>query len=411
RLYQRLRQSDDDQLTHWEVPRSRQRMSELVGQAPLLARLQADGLADQAFGAELETLYRRIAIEDGRRGRLWPVLFLASAMAIAVLILGLGVNLFGVERGLSLPAALLLGLSLSGAAVSARRLTRLTAQLRKSGKASESVYLYLQRSNEIAPSEQRVGIGGLRESVDMRDVTLSDSTGRAILSNLTLKLEPKSLSVLLGTEGVSTQALTELMMGFGKPTGGRVEIDGIAIADVHPQALARNVMWIEPSGPVWEDTVLENLKGGDDSINTGEIVDTLQQLGIYEQIQRLPDSLNTILTPGESRLTTEVTYALGVARAVLHRPPIILAKESPPPAEHVEDDPCLSALRRLADAGSLVVVLPRRLQTLRQSDRVILLNGPRLVGEGKHADLLTESDLYRHLNYLLFNPYRRQSKN
>jgi ABC-type multidrug transport system fused ATPase/permease subunit len=82
--------------------------------------------------------------------------------------------------------------------------------------------------------------------------------------------------------------------------------------------------------------------------------------------------------------------------------------EPPPPAEHVADDPCLKALRKLADQGTLVVVLPRRLSTLRTVDRVVLLNGPRLAGEGKHAELLSSSDLYRHLNYLLFNPYRQQ---
>jgi ATP-binding cassette subfamily B protein len=53
-----------------------------------------------------------------------------------------------------------------------------------------------------------------------------------------------------------------------------------------------------------------------------------------------------------------------------------------------------------------VLVLPRRLTTLRTADRVVLLNGPKLAGEGKHNGLLQSSDLYRHLNYLLFNPYR-----
>ena len=98
----------------------------------------------------------------------------------------------------------------------------------------------------------------------------------------------------------------------------------------------------------------------------------------------------------------------GIARALLHQPPIVLAKEPPPPAEHIAEDPCLKALRRLVDAGTLVVILPKRLQTLRTADRVVLFNGDRLVGEGRHAELLSSSDLYRHLNYLLFNPYRHQ---
>ncbi len=407
-LFRNLRHDDESNLAHWEVPRARRRMAELVGQAPLLARLQTQGLADRSFGAELDTLYRRISDEDSRLGRIWPLLFLAISAAIAVVVLGLGVNLFEVDSGLSVPSALVLGLALVGVVAAAGRLLALATQLRESGEASDAVYHYLEPSSEIAPSEQRVGLAGLRDGVEIQDVTLSDSTGHPILSHLSLKLTPGSLVALLGTESVSTRALTELLMGFGMPAEGRVTIDGIPLRDVHPQALSRNVMWIEPNGPIWDGTIQENVRGSDESINNGDLVEALEEVDIYERLQRLPEGLNTIVTAGDSMLGKETTYAMAVARALLHKPPIMLAMEPPPPAEHLAEDPCLKAIRKLVNQGTLVVMLPRRLPTLRTADRVVLLNGPRLVGEGKHADLLGSSDLYRHLNYLLFNPYRHQ---
>lgn len=407
-LFRQLRQSDESTLAQWEVPRARRRMAELVGQAPLLARLQTQGLADRAFDVELEALYRRLGERDHRRGRMWPLLFFAVSAAVAVLVLGLGVNLFGVDNGLSVPAALVLGLALAGAVAAAGRLGALANQLMECGEASDAVYRYLEQSGEISPSEQRVGLAGIRDAVEMQDVTLGDSTDQPILSHLSLKLTPGSLVALLGTESVSTRALTELLMGFGLPSEGRVTIDGIPLRDVHPQALARNVMWIEPDGPIWDGTIEENLRGSDDSINNGDIVEALEEVDVYERLQRLPEGLSTIVTAGDSMLGVETTYAMAAARALLHKPPIVLAMEPPPPAEHLAEDPCLKAFRKLVEAGTLVVILPRRLQTLRSADRVVLLNGPRLVGEGKHADLLASSDLYRHLNYLLFNPYRHQ---
>ncbi|MEM8669811.1 MAG: ABC transporter ATP-binding protein [Planctomycetota bacterium] len=407
-LLRRLRNSDDGELNQWEVPRTRNRMAELVGQAPLLARLQSQGLADQAFGSELDLLYRRLTERDGRTARVWPMLFLAISAAVAVLVLGLGVNLIEVDSSLGLPSALVLGLALGGAIAAAGRLLRLASQLRVSGEASDSVYHYLKRSSEIAPSEQRVGLAGLRESVEIQDVTLMESTGQPILSHLGLKLQPGTLVSLLGTDPVSTRALAELLMGFGLPSEGRVTIDGISLRDVHPQALARNVMWIEPDGPLWDGTIYENLRGGDDSISNSEIVDALSAVGVYDALQRLPEGLNTMVSAGDSMLGVESTYAIATARALLHKPPVLLALEPLPPAEHLAEDPCLKAFRKLVSNGTLVIILPRRLQTLRTADRVVLLNGPRLVGEGKHADLLANSDLYRHLNYLLFNPYRHQ---
>ncbi|MEP4682070.1 MAG: ATP-binding cassette domain-containing protein, partial [Rhodopirellula bahusiensis] len=279
-------------------------------------------------------------------------------------------------------------------------------------------YLYLQPNSETSPSEQRVGLGGLRDCVTMEDVSLQDSAGKPILRDLSLSLQPKSLVAFLGTEDVSTRALLELLMGFGRPHRGKVQIDGISLLDVHPQALAKNVMWIGPDGPLWEGSLRENLMAGvDRSVDNRDMVETLERLGIYERITRLPEGLETIIEPGSNlgatedsdSLGTDVRYAVGIARAMLHRPPIVLAKEPPAPTEHVNEDPCLNALRELADAGSLVVMLPHRLKTLRSCDRVMLLNGPNLVGEGRHTELLNSSDLYRHLNYLLFNPYRHRS--
>lgn len=405
-LYRWLHDTEEEDLMQWEVPRARRRMAELVGRAPLLARLQAQGLADRAFGVELDTLYRRLTLEDNHSGRIWPLLFLAASTAIAVLLMGLGVNVFDVENGLSVPAALVLGLSLTGAVLSAGRLLRLASQLRRASEASDAIYHYLLQSDDIAPTEQRVGLAGLRDCVEIRDVTLGDSAGEPILSHLSLKLRPGTMVALLGTESVSTRALAELLMGFGRPSEGLVLIDGIKLLDVHPQALAHNVMWVEPTGPIWEGTVLENLQGGDVSINNSDIVEALEQVGVYDRLQRLPEGLNTIVAAEDSALSMETTYAIGVARALLHKPPILLTLEPPPPAEHIAEDPCLTALQRLVQAGTLVIMLPRRLQTLRTADRVVLLNGPRLAGEGKHAELLSGSDLYRHLNYLLFNPYR-----
>ena len=408
RLFQTLRHEDEANLVHWEVPRARRRMAELVGQAPLLARLQTQGLADQAFSAELDSLYRRLHEEDGRVGRVWPVLFLAIAAAVAVMILGLGVNLFDADNGLSLPAALVLGLALGGAVAAVGRLLRLATSLNRADEASDAVYHYLERSSEIAPSEQRVGLAGVRDCVEIQGVSLGDSTGKQILDHLSLKLMPGSLVAILGTDPVSTRALTELLMGFGMPSEGRVTIDGVPLRDIHPQALARNVMWIEPVGPIWDGTIQENLCGRDSPIDTRDVVHVLEEVDAYERLQRLPDGLNTIVSPGDSMLSEETTYAMAVARALLHKPPIVLALEPPPPAEHLAEDPCLKAFAKLAASGSLVIILPRRLQTLRRADRVVLLNGPRLVGEGTHPDLLANSDLYRHLNYLLFNPYRHQ---
>ena len=406
RLYRYVRGREAEETRNWELPQLRAQMAALVGRAPKMARLNAQGIAEDSFIHELEALYKKLDEKDARNGRIWPILFLASSAATAVMVIGLGLNLLETEIGLSVSSAVVLGLSLVGAVAAAYRLLGLSRNLRTSGPACDAVYTYLRRSDEATPSEQRVGLAGLRDGVEFRDVSLSDSHGQAILNHITTDFSPKSLVALLGTDSVSPQAMVELLMGFGRPENGEVRIDGLKLLDVHPASISKNVMWIEPSGPLWDGTITENLAASEDRINNTDIVDALHEVGVYEQIQRLPDGLGTYASVDGESLSTEITYGIGIARALLHRPPILLVGEPPVPSTHSADDPCLHAIQTLVQQGSLVVMLPRRLQTLRSADRVILLNGPNLAGEGKHAELLADSDLYRHLNYLLFNPYR-----
>lgn len=406
RLYRQIRGADQDELGKWELPQLRAQMSALVGRAPKMARLHAKGIAEESFQHELEQLYRKLDANDARRGRIWPVVFLATSAATAIMIIGLGLNLLKTDSGLSLASAVVLGLALAGAVTAVWRLLVLGRNLRTSGPACDAVFTYLRRSDESTPTEQRVGLAELRDGIEFRDVSMSDSHGQAILNHITTDFTPKSLVALLGTDSISPQAMAELLMGFGRPKSGEIRIDGLKLLDVHPASLAKNVMWIEPSGPLWDGTIEENLAANDSTISNADIVDALREVDVYEQIQRLPDGLTTYASVEGTSLSTEATYGIGLARALLHRPPVLLVSEPPAPNAQLADDPCLKAIKKLADQGSLVVMLPRRLQTLRSADRVILLNGPNLAGEGKHADLLADSDLYRHLNYLLFNPYR-----
>ncbi|MCD0461846.1 ATP-binding cassette domain-containing protein [Roseiconus lacunae] len=408
RLYQHVRGTDVEEVGRWELPQLRDQIAGLVARAPQMARLQASGIAEESFRHEVDQLYHSLDSNDARRGRIWPTLFLAASSAIGIMVIGLGLNLLAEsEYGLSLSSAVVLGLSLAGAFSAVWRILSLGRNLRThSGPACDSIYAYLKRSSEATPSEQRVGLAGLRDGVEFRDVSLFGSHGQPILNHITTGFKPKSLAVLLGTDQVSTQAMAEMLMGFGRPATGEVRIDGLKLLDVHPASLAKNVMWVDPTGPLWDGTIEENLAGGDSEINSSDIVAALREVDVYEQISRLPEGLTTYASVEDKSLSTEATYGIGLARALLHRPPILLVSEPPAVSTQLDDDPCLKTLQKLAGQGSLVVVLPRRLQTLRSADRVILLNGADLAGEGRHADLLNDSDLYRHLNYLLFNPYR-----
>ena len=401
----KLRKARGDAVTQWEVPRLRDRLAELIGDAPRMTRLRAPDAGRRLFEQETTMLYRRLERRDRQLSRTWPLVFLSVAAAAGLVLSCIGAKSLDAGDPIRLPGAIALLAAIAAAAAAVVRLTRGLRQLPVADEAMRNVLDYLRPMNDASPTEQRVGLPGVRHSVDFDQVTLVDNAGKPIVDNLTLTLTPGTLTCLLGTSPGSTRAVVDLIMGFGRPVRGRVAIDGIPLGEVHPQSLATNVMWIEPRGPIWDGTVMENVRGGDDGVSPTAVSEVLQRLEVYERLHRLPEGLSTHLDASETVLDEEATYAIGVARASLGRPPILIAAE--PPGTGATDDPAMTMLREMADAGAMVVVMPRRLATLRSADRVVLFNGPRLAGEGDHATLLADSDLYRHLNYQLFNPYRR----
>ena len=394
--------------SQWELPRSRRRLVELVQQAPLLGRLQSGDVIGQAFEEELERIRRNQANVDRRRSRAIPLLTLATTAAVCVLVLALGVNLFGAPSGLSLPAALVLGLALVGAVAAATRLVHALNQVAATSAAAAAVYRFLEVADDDQSSE-RVGLSGLRDGVELNNVTLHDDAGRPVLSSLTLSLKPASLVAVLGTDGVSSAALVELLLGFGRPSKGRVLIDGLPIGEIHPRSLARQVFWVGHDGPLWNGTIAENLAGHEPVGGNEALTEATRAAGVYDRLQELEDGFSTIVAADDTRLDASLRYGVAVARALLRKPAVVIVQEPAAGPEGLTEDTCLTALRTMADNGSLVIVLPRRLRTLRMADRVVLLNANRFAGEGKHEALLQSSDLYRHLNYTLFNPYRHLS--
>lgn len=389
----------------WELQQANTQLVEMVQQAPLLARLQTRETVSAAFNERLKRIEKRQAILDAHAARVSPLFGFASILTVSVIVLALGANRFGVPRGVGLPAAEVLGLSLAGAALAALRLVKAVPKIRRGGEAA-AVIRHAMDSGDTVELGDRVGITGLRTAVELDNVTLTNNVGQEVLSSLTLRFEPKTLVAVLGTDSVATSALIELLLGFGKPSQGLVTMDGLPIAEIHPNSLSRQVFWIGQDGPIWHGTVRDNLLGVDANGGEEAMMEALRRAGIYEHLSELSDGLATVLSPERETLDGPTRYAIGVARALLRRPAVVVVQE-PDTEETLADNRTLEALRYLSDSGSLVIMVPRRLESLRRADRVVLLNGNRFAGEGKHETLLASSDLYRHLNYLLFNPYRR----
>jgi ABC-type multidrug transport system fused ATPase/permease subunit len=137
-----------------------------------------------------------------------------------------------------------------------------------------------------------------------------------------------------------------------------------------------------------------------------ELTDAVRAMNAYEATQQFENGLSTLVTSEDERLQPDLRFRLGLARALLRSPALVVAEEPELAVTAPIEVATTAAVRNLADTGTLVVVLPKRLTTLRSADQVVLVHNHSILDIGTHSELLMRSELYRHLNYLRFSPLR-----
>ena len=136
-----------------------------------------------------------------------------------------------------------------------------------------------------------------------------------------------------------------------------------------------------------------------------QIDDAARRLRGLEAIKDLPEAFATTVGPGGTNVAASIAFRIGLARAMIGNPSVLIVQEPPEPTDETEAHAIDAALQQLRSGRTLIVV-PSRLATLRAADRVFLIHQGRLHAEGTHTELLQANALYRHLNYVLFTPFR-----
>ena len=208
-------------------------------------------------------------------------------------------------------------------------------------------------------------------------------------------------------DGQAALAAALLLPRFLEPQSGRVLFDGEDIAWGTLESLREEVSFVGGREPFFTGTVEENLDCGAGR-GMPELIEAAKMVHAHKAIMALPQGYDTPLGLAEhaAQLTPGTAFLLGLARAAVRNPAILIVSE--PSAELSEDEKALidDAYQRLRP-GRTLMFLPQRLSTMRKCDRVVLIRGGSVAAVGHQRDLLAKSDLYRHWEYVTFNPIKK----
>ena len=224
----------------------------------------------------------------------------------------------------------------------------------------------------------------------------------AALENFTLKVEPGETVAIVGPSGAGKSTLFQLAERFYDPTSGAIKIDGVPLTSVDPAALRQRIALVPQEGVLFAATARDNLRYGDWDASDEAIWAAAEAANAREFLEALPEGLDTFLGEDGARLSGGQRQRMAIARALLRDAPILLLDEATSALDAESERLVQDALDRLMQERTTLVIA-HRLATVRQADRIVVMEGGRIVEEGTHGELASAGGLYERLASLQFD--------
>ena len=275
-------------------------------------------------------------------------------------------------------------------------LSGLWSDFAKAAGASERVFELLDREPEVAP-------GGLRpESVEGR-VSLEDvhfaypsRPEAAVLCGLDLELEPGQVVALVGPSGGGKSTVAALLSRFYDPERGSLSLDGHAFGALDAGWLREQVGVVSQEPILFATSVADNIRYGRPGATDADVAKAAAAANALEFVQAFPDGLETRVGERGVRLSGGQKQRIAIARALLKDPAVLVLDEATSALDAESEHLVQEALDRLM-RGRTTLVIAHRLSTVREADRVVVLDAGRVAEAGTHEDLLALDGLYRKL--------------
>ncbi|GHF94269.1 ABC transporter ATP-binding protein [Streptomyces zaomyceticus] len=262
---------------------------------------------------------------------------------------------------------------------------------------AERIEEVLGTESSVVPPAEPVTTLDRRGHLEVRSADFRyPGAEESVLVDVGLVARPGETTAIIGSTGSGKSTLLGLVPRLFDATGGEVLVDGVDVRKLDPGLMAKTVGLVPQKPYLFSGTVATNLRYGKPDATDEELWHALEVAQAADFVRKLENGLNAPIAQGGTNVSGGQRQRLAIARTLVQRPEIYLFDDSFSALDY-ETDALLRAALARETADSTVVIVAQRVSTIRDADRIVVLDEGRVVGTGRHRELMAENETYREI--------------
>lgn len=260
-----------------------------------------------------------------------------------------------------------------------------------------SVSVCVDQANEIL-SIPEMDIDGAEitpanHNIELKNISFAYEN-RTIIDGVDLKIPEKTTTAFVGPSGGGKTTLTSLMARFWDVKSGEVLLGGKNVKDYSFDSLMRNFSFVFQRVYLFEDTIANNIRFGEPDAPMKKVIDAAKKARCHDFIMSLPDGYDTVIGEGGASLSGGEKQRISIARAIMKDSPIIILDEATANVDPENEAELTKAIEELTKEKTIIMIA-HRLKTVEHADQIIVIDGGKIVQQGRHKELMQQDGIYR----------------